>query len=201
MKIIRSSNEDEMIACFLNGEIFSNRFGNDLRKTIAKLKYDNGIIEYPNLDNLIENKKRKQILSEFRNYNKNDGLFENFPKVNKYVIVEFESKDLEKIRYINYDYWNELSNGTGSPLVASKNIMQGKTVFNVSNTPFFDGVKLLKNGSKFKPCILLTADYNTFIVLEGHSRITCYAMCPNCFDNTHAIVLECSKNELGNWNT
>lgn len=201
MKIIRNSNEDEMIACFLNGEIFSNRFGNDLRKTIANLKYDQRIIEYPNLNNPIENKNRKQILREFRNYDKNDGLFENFPKANKYVIVEFESKDLKNIRYINYDYWNELSNGTGSPLVASKNIMQGKTVFNVSNTPFFDGVNLLKSGVKFKPCILLTGDYNTFIVLEGHSRITCYAMCPDFFNKTCAIVLECSKNELKNWNS
>lgn len=201
MKIIRNSNEDEMIACFLNGEFFSNRFGNALRKTIAKLKYDKRIIEYPNLDNPIENKKRKQILSEYRNYDKNDGLFENFPKVNKYVIVEFESKDLKNIKYINYDYWNELSNGTGNPLVASKNIMLGKTVFNVSNESFFDGANLLKNGAKFKPCIFLTADYNTFIVLEGHSRITCYAMCPDFFNKTRAIVLECYKNELKNWNS
>lgn len=201
MKIIRNSNEDEMIACFLNGEISSNRFGNDLRKTIAKLKCDKRIIDCPNLDNPVENQKRKRILSEFRNYDKNDGLFENFPKVNKYVIVEFESKDLKNIKYINYDYWNELSNGTGSPLVASNNIMHGKIVFNVSNAPFFDGANLLKSGTKFKPCILLTADYNTFIVLEGHSRITCYALCPNFFNNVRAIVLECSKNELKNYNS
>lgn len=201
MKIIKNSNEDEMIACFLNGEILSNRFGNNLRKTIAKLKYDQRIIDYPNLDNQVENQKRKHILSEFRNYDKNDGLFKNFPTINKYVIVEFESKDLKNIRYINYDYWNELSNGTGSPLVASKNIMLGKTVFNVSNESFFDGANLLKSGVKFRPCILLTADYNSFIVLEGHSRITCYAMCPNFFNGTQAIVLECSKNELKNWNS
>lgn len=201
MKIIRNSNENEMIACFLNGELFSNRFGNALRKTVAKLKYDLRIIECPNLDSPVENQKRKQILSKFRNYGKNDGLFENFPKVNKYVIVEFESKDLNNIRYINYDYWNEISDRTGSPLVASKNITQGKTVFNVSNAPFFDGVNLLKSGAQFKPCILLTADYDTFIVLEGHSRISCYAMCPKYFNGARAIVLECSKNELKNWNS
>lgn len=111
------------------------------------------------------------------------------------------TKDLNNIRYINYDYWNELSNGTGSPLIASKNITQGKTVFNVSNASFFDGANLLKSGAKFKPCILLTADYNTFVVLEGHFRITCYAMCPKCFNGTRAIVIECSKNELNNWNS
>lgn len=201
MKIIRHSNEDEMIACFLNGELFSSRFGDTLRKTVAKLKYDLRIIEHPNWKDSSENQERRHILSEFRNYGKNNDIFENFPKVNKYVIAEFESQDLKNIRYINYNYWNELSNGTGSPLVASKNITQGKIVFNVSNAPFFEGVKLLKSGSKFKPCILLTADYNTFVVLEGHSRITCYAMCPEYFNGTRAIVLECSKNELECWNS
>lgn len=201
MKIIKNSSEDEMIAYFLMGEISSNRFGNNLEKTIEKLKYDRKIVDYPNLDNPVENKKRKHILSEFRNYGKNDGLFENFPKINKYVIGEFEAKDLENIRYINYDYWNELSSGTGKPLVASQNIMNGKTVFDVDNTPFFAGANLLQNGVKFKPCIFLTADYNTFIVFEGHSRITCYAMCPNTFNNIQAIVLECSKNDLKKWNS
>lgn len=201
MKIIRNSSEEEMIACFLMGEISSNRFGKALEKTIKKLKYDKKIIECPNLDNPIENRNRKHILSEFRDYDKNEGLFENFPKINKYVIGEFEASDLDKIRYINYDYWNEISSGTGNPLIASENILTGKTVFDVDNEPFFDGANLLRSGVKFKPCIFLTADYKTFVILEGHSRITCYALCPNAFNNTQAIVLECSENELKKWNS
>lgn len=200
MKIIRDSNEDEMIACFLNGEIFSSRFAKDLENTLAELKYDKKIIKTPNTKDPLENQKRKRVLSEFRNYDKDQGLFEGFPKVNAYKVVEFMSDDLKNIRYVNYDYWNELSDGTGSPVVASQNIRLGKTVFDVSNAPFLDGARLLENGAKFKPCILLTFDYKTFVILEGHSRITCYALYPKAFDNVRAIVLECNKEEIENWN-
>lgn len=200
MKIIRDSSEDEMIANFLNGEIFSSRFAKALNETLAELKYDKTIIKTPNVNDPLENQKRKRVLSEFRGYAKDDGLFENFPKVDKYKIVEFVSDDLKNIKYVNYSYWNELSSGTASPVVASQNIRLGKTAYDIPNTPFLDGAKLLENGAKFKPCIFLTFDYKTFIVLEWHSRITCYALYPKAFDNTRAIVLECNKEEIENWN-
>ena len=57
-----------------------------------------------------------------------------------------------------------VSNGTSSPIEAAKVIESGKEIFNISNQPFIDGSKYLENG-KFDPCILVTPDFKTFIIL------------------------------------
>lgn len=48
--------------------------------------------------------------------------------------------------------------------------------------------------------ILLTHDYKSFVVLEGHSRITVYALNPQYFKNVKCFVLKCSKEDLDRWN-
>ena len=200
MKIIRQASEDEMISNFLMGEICSNRFSEKLKKVLDDLYLNKSIIENPNLDSEKENLQRKKILQEFRGYGKNEGLFENFPNIKKYTLCSFSFKDLKNISYINYSYWNELSNSISSPLVAAENIKKNKVVFNVSNKQYFDCAKEIEQGKTFAPMIFLTCDYKKFVILEGHLRITSYSLVPNYFNNIKCFVLECSKKELERWN-
>lgn len=201
MKILRASNEDEMVLSFLNGELNSERFKADLLNCLKILKTNMHIITNANLNNEKENQLRKQILAKYRGYGENSGLFENFPHVKKYSLCTFSHDDLKNIFYINYSYWNELSNHTSSPIEAAKNIKIGKTFFDVSNNQFIKGAQLLKSGITFEPMIFLTYDYSSFIILEGHSRITIYALQPENFKNINAFVLECPKNDILKWNS
>ena len=68
MKIVRNSNEDEMILEFLKGEYNSKRFNNDLINAINKLNLDSKIILEGNLLSNEENKSRKEIMGLFRGY-------------------------------------------------------------------------------------------------------------------------------------
>lgn len=42
----------------------------------------------------------------FRGY-QDEELFERFPKNIEWKFVQFDDNDIDKIYYINYDYWNE----------------------------------------------------------------------------------------------
>ncbi len=199
MKIIRKTTENEMIKVFLKGELNSTRFSKELEEYIKLLNIDKEIIINGDLYNEKQNDQRKKLLSEYRGFNKNIDLFENFPLIKDVYIVDFNMKDLKKIKYIDYDYWNFLSNGTSSPIEAAKVIESGKEIFNISNQPFIDGSKYLENGGKFDPCILVTPDFKTFTILEGHSRITCYGLKPNAFNNVQCFVIKCSPKDFKLW--
>ena len=111
MKLIRKANEDEMILEFLKGELNSKRFNGSLDNIINELGLDSSIIFNGNIENKKENLDRLNVMKKFRGYPDN-GLFENFPKINEWKYLELDEKDIDNIYYIDYDYWNELSNGT-----------------------------------------------------------------------------------------
>jgi len=107
---------------------------------------------------------------------------------------------LSRIRYINYSYWNELSNYTGSPLEAVATIKEGRTVYGVSNEAFLKGAEELAKGIKFPPLILLTDESEQrYIILEGHARMTAYALAPDSFQDISVLLGYCKREELDEW--
>lgn len=194
MKLIKDTNESEMILEFLKGELNSNRFNNDLNKVLNNLNIDCNIITNGNILNLEENKLRLKIMKEYRGYPDKE-LFEMFPKKIDWKYVNLSEKDLDNIYYIDYDYWNLLSNNTSKPSEAVKTIKNGIEVYDVSNQPFLDGVECLKNNI-FPPVILLTCNDEKYLIIEGHSRMTIYAFMPNKLNGTYAYIGYCSVEEM-----
>mgnify|MGYP000955211135 FL=1 len=143
MKLIRKANEDEMILEFLKGELNSKRFNGSLDNIINDLGLDSSIIFNGNIKNKKENLDRLNIMKKFRGYPDN-GLFENFPKISEWKYLELDEKDIDNIYYIDYDYWNELSNGTSKPVEAAKVINSGREIYNVSNHHFLMVLSITK---------------------------------------------------------
>ena len=147
-----------------------------------------------NIKNKKENLDRLNIMKKFRGYPDN-GLFENFPKISEWKYLELDEKDIDNIYYIDYDYWNELSNGTSKPVEAAKVINSGREIYNVSNQPFFDGFEYNK-ANKFPPIILITCNNEKFLIIEGHSRMTIYGFNPSKLNGTYAYVGYTTENEM-----
>lgn len=194
MKKIRNSSENEMILEFLKGEINSNRFNEELNNALLKLDLNSNIIKNGNVNNDKENKLRLDIMKIYRGYPDGE-LFENFPKINEWDFMQLSSDDINRIYYIDYDYWNELSNNTSNPLEAVKVIKLGKEIFGVSNKPILDGVEYLKENS-FPPIILITCNDERYLIIEGHSRMTVYGFLPNKLEGTYAYVGYCTEEEM-----
>lgn len=199
MKKIRISSENEMILEFLKGEITSVRFNEKLNNVLNELGYEKKLIVNGNLFDKEENEKRKKVLSKFRGY-PNKELFHNFPCINKWEFVKFDEEDLDDIYYINYDYWNELSNNTSKPKEAAKVILSGKEIYEVSNEPFLKGAKLVNN-NLFPPVILITCNERKFLIIEGHSRMTIYGMKPQKFKGTYGFIGYCTKSEMNKYDS
>lgn len=199
MNILRASSEEEMIAEFLNAEYRSERFSERIKEIMNELSFDESIILSANLNSAAENAARKKLLGEFRGYGLNRDLFERFPTEINWSLCNFISGDLNKIRYIDYSYWNELSQGTQSPLTAAQTVLNGIEIYEQSNAGFVKAAEFIKGGGKFPKTILLTSDFEHFVIVEGHLRMTAYALAPECFNNIECFVGKCGSDDLKNW--
>lgn len=199
MNILRASSEAEMIAEFLNAEYRSERFCEQIKEAMDKLSLDESIILSADMSCADENTARKNLLGEFRGYGLNRELFERFPADVEWCICSFANGDLKNIRYIDYSYWNKLSRGTRSPLTAAQTILDGIEIYGQNNTGFLKAAEFIKGGGKFLRPIFLTSDFEHFVIVEGHLRMTAYALAPECFNDIECFVGECRSDELKNW--
>lgn len=195
MMLKKEITEDEMIAVFLRGEFSSKRFGDDIRTHCKKLNVAESLVQSPNWKNANENKNRRQLFAAFRGYGKNEMLFEDFPENVKWFRAEMIPHEVLNTKYINYSYWNELSNGTRSPEHAVKNIIHGYKAFNESNQNFLDAEKALREGAKFPELILVAQnEHSPLVVLEGALRLTAYALAPECIPDPLPVLIGFSEN-------
>ena len=199
MEILCKSSEDEMILEFLKAESRSERFSEQLAESMKKLGMREMLLTEADLSDERENAQRKKLLGEFRGYGENREMFERFPKVSEWNLCRFSGTDLERIRYIDYSYWNELSAGTKKPLFAAETIGNGTEIFGVSNEGFLRVAEYIRGGGTFPKLFFLTADYENFVIVEGHQRMTAYALAPECFKDVEVIVGRCSREELEQW--
>ena len=192
MKRINKITEEEMILEFLKGEYNSNRFNDDLKNALIKLNLNSDIISNGDITNKKENLERLKIMKEYRGY-PDEELFENFPTIYEWDYVKLSKEDIDKIYYIDYDYWNELSNNTSKPVEAAKTINEGREIFKVSNQPFINGIKYVDN---FPPVILITCNDEKYLIIEGHSRMTVYGLNPDKLEGTYAYIGYCTEEEM-----
>ncbi len=146
MRTVRPISEAEMVALFLATEYPSPRTHQLILQVLQREGWPPGIIEQPNLRDGQENARRRRILGAYRGYGQNtdyfEGLppdveytnyFEGFPLDVQWERVMLSRQELEQVKYIEYDYWVELSRGSRLPRDAASNILAGYEVFGVSH--------------------------------------------------------------------
>jgi hypothetical protein len=192
MRVIESVSEDEMIAVFLKAEINSPRFGESILKFLLLRNLDRQMIDQPDTKIEHDNQIRRDLLDEYRGYTqRQEGhLFENFPPSISWMRVALSRDDLNRVKYINYSYWVELSNGTRRPADTVTNIQNGVAIFGVSSQPFLDAARAFKREPHFPEMIFVGASLaDDLVILEGHFRLTVYFLEPDLIpDEMTAIV-------------
>lgn len=183
MKTIRNSSPEEATLEWLKAELNSDRFRSDLDTALLKLSSDEKIITDADLSNEDENQTRWNILKSYRDWLDKD--FEDY----EWELVELDQADASELRYIDYSYWNELSDNTRKVGVAAKNVMNGKVVFDVPNDKFFSVAEAVENGLDFGPIVVVSSSnkQNNEIV-EGHLRATGYVMAQKPIKPLRALI-------------
>ena len=195
MRILRDASEEEMVLAFLREELDSKRFRESILKALKDAGASEELILEGDITSETQNILRCRVLGLFRGYPDRE-IFENYPSDVTWKYAVFEADDLCKLRYVDYDYWNELSRETSSPVNAAETIRNGEEIYGISNQYYLEGKELLEQGMTFPPMILLTCGNERYLILEGHCRATAYALLPEAFGGTEAYVGFCSAEAL-----
>jgi hypothetical protein len=173
MRRLRPSSEAEMVALFLRTELPAARFRDTLRALLDQDGLPERLITAPNLDDPAENQAREQLLTQHREYGDRAGLFEGFPHDVCWEWMALTPAELATVRYVDYDYWVELSGGSRLAADAAPRVRAGVAPFGVSSDWALGMAQAFADGARFPPLILVTTGPGgDLVVLEGHARLT-----------------------------
>jgi len=132
------------------------------------------VITHPDLKDTRENELRAQVLGEYRGYRHNRGMFKGLPDKLRWYEAELSREEIGDLRYVDYSYWNELTDNTRLVKDAVKNIQRGKIVYDVPNDRFLTFAEELRHGAQgLEPMIVWGQDIGSPLeILEGHLRAT-----------------------------
>jgi hypothetical protein len=106
------------------------------------------------------------------------GLFHGFPEDFEWYRAELAPEEVLAIRYIDWDWWLTISGGTRSPAEAAARIRAGAIdgVVAESHRPL---AERLRSANPPPELIAVTTTVGEPLVLvEGHARLTAYAVYP-----------------------
>lgn len=212
MRIVKSISEAEMVALFLATEYPSPRTHQHIQQVLQREGWSQGIIEQPNLRDGQENAQRQSILGAYRGYGQNTDYFKSLPLDAQYMDyfegfppdVQWERamlsrQELEQVKYIEYDYWVELSGGSRLPRDGARTILAGDEVFGVSHQGVLQMAEAFRSGARFPSLILVgKSPESLLVVLEGHMRLTAMFLAPECLPAELEVIVGFSE-QIERW--
>lgn len=194
-----------MIAEFLRQEYANHgRYGALIEASLAQEGVANWLVTHPDLADDRENAARRRVFARYRGYGTGVASYlTDFPDTGvAWNWVALTPDELLDSQYIVYDYWSQLSANTRSPRVAAERLRAGLTTLDPADRDragFFVLADRLRAGLTFPPLILVSADGGeTRVVLEGHTRITAYALAPETIPADVEVLLGTSP-AIANW--
>lgn len=177
MQWLRPSSEAEMVALFLRTELPSDRWRDELEALLERAGLPERVVTDPDLDDDGENQARLRLLTQHRGYGNRTEIFAGFPYDVRWWWMAITASELARVRFIEYDYWVELSGGTRLAVDAAARIRAGVAPFGVPNDGALGMAQAVADGARFPPLILLTTGTGgELVVLEGHVRLTAYML-------------------------
>ncbi len=165
-----------MVACFLAGELASERWGAAVRAALDGAGEGDRLLIRPDTADAVENATRRKLLARTRGYGEDRDVFEDFQPVVDWRWAILDPAELAAVRYIEFSYWNELSGGSRLALDAAARIEDGVEVFDVPSDRFHAAAAAIGRGEALPPPILAGVSSADLVCLEGNLRLTAYAL-------------------------
>jgi hypothetical protein len=185
VKLLESITEDEMIVTFVRGELGSGRYGEWLRAMVAR--------DGRTVDDLGDADYARRLLEEYRAYESREGLFGGFPRDVEWFRAAMTRDELLDVLYINWDWWLRISGGSRSARVAAARIRAGE----IPGSTVEEHEAYARQPQP--PLIVVTTPaHSPLVVLEGHVRLTAYALFPELVPDEVGVLLGVSA-EMTRW--
>lgn len=201
MRLLRPVGEDEVIALFLRGELGSSRFRETLAGKLARDGRDEAVLLRPDLEEAGENDYRRGLLDEHRGYEERIGLFLDFPAQVDWFRAELEPDEVLDILFIDWSWWLMLSDGSRQPRDAARKIHAGDLdgiladVTAEEHEPL--AAALRANPRPPELIAATTPALAPLVLVDGHFRLTAYALFPEYLGPTLEILLGVSEDMAG----
>lgn len=156
---------------------------------MKELDVDESVVTNADLNNSDENEKRLDTLKKYRSW------FELDVDAYHWQLAELDQNEVGSCKYIDYDYWNELSNQTRLVKKAAQNVKDGVVIFDVPNDAIFSIAKAVESGEAFPP-IIVVSENDEDKIIEGHLRATGYVLADSVSGPLSAIVGTHATNEM-----
>jgi hypothetical protein len=178
MRILRRASEDEVLASFLRGELDSPRWGDRLVELLREDDAADSVLRTPNLGDADECAYRARLLDRHRAWLRREGLFDGFPERVEWSRTALAPDEVLAIRYINWDWWVRITNGTRRPVDAAARIRRGEVAGITAEEHEPIAARLHATEPPAELIAVAPPDRSQLVVVEGHVRLTAYALYP-----------------------
>jgi hypothetical protein len=193
VKLLDAMTEDEFVAFFLKTEVRSPRWGRQIEELLRRDGRERTLICDPDTRHAEENHYRLHIFNEFRGYSDRIKLFGGFPRDVRWHRALITRRELEQVRYIRWEYWTDLTDGTRLPRDAVQRLKAGG-IPSAQAQYFRNIAEAIKSGAQILEPILVAADENSpLVILEGHARLTAYFVEPRYIPDELNIIVGMSE--------
>jgi hypothetical protein len=197
VRSLRRIGEDEVVATYLRAEL-AGRFGKGLRALLARDGRSTAVVSRPNVADADDNRYRRALLDEHRGYERGEEIFEGFPRGIEWWRMALSPEEVLGILYINWEWWRAASGGSRRPADAARRI-RASEIPGVTVEEHEPIAAALCAGRRPPELIAVTTtERERLVLLEGHARLTAYALFPSCLREELEIILGVSD-EIARW--
>lgn len=194
MRLVQQIGEEEMVAHFLQTELHSDRFSDAIERLLHNGRIERRIVEQPDIHSEAENIQRAKVLGEWRGYGRSYDVFTEMPDDVQWWRALVNWADLERVKYINDEYWTEFSGGSRLVSDAARRILSGRMPEVAAG--YLSMAQVLEQGARFPEMIFIAnPQKDDLVVLEGHVRITAHVLHQQISKNAPfelAVLVGCS---------
>jgi hypothetical protein len=166
-----SASDDDVVLAFLKAEIDSPKWGPCHQTAMQGLGLNRAdLIDAPDLADANANRNRRAVLGRVRGFGCGDELFKGFPLDVQWRSVEVEPTDFPRLKYISNDAdWSALSSGTRLVQHGARNLDAVPRIAEAVRGT-------IERGGNSPPLILVEADSDALVLVEGNARATACAV-------------------------
>jgi hypothetical protein len=185
MRFLERVPEDAVVRAFLRAELGSARFGARLTELLGDVPPEDVFTR--------DAEFRRNLLARHRGW-RSEGLFDGLPEEVEWYRVAAKPDEVLDIRFIKWDWWLRISDGTREPRVAAERIRRGLVP---GGDPGADEpIAAALRGSQRPPELIALAppERSPVVLIEGHVRLTAYALFPQYLPDELELFVGIAEN-------
>ena len=179
MRVIAAADEAEVVAAFLRAEVDSQRFGPRVIELLDQHGWPRSLLAQPDTSDPAANAARRELLGEHRGFGRDEGMFRGFPEEIRWLRVALTPQEVASVLYIDWDWWLMVSDGSRRPEDTARRMRSGLAPGDPAELEPI-AARLRSPDPPPELILLTTPTRERLVVVEGHVRLTAYALYPEC---------------------